>query len=96
MKVLKQILGRAIQFGGQEHSGWLPANAASPRPTAIENDFLDIRILQTEGGFFLEWQSRNPNRTSDTWHETIKDAEAQAAYQFGIEAWEWKDCVEDS
>ena len=90
MKTLKQILGKPIQLGGTEHSGWLPPNATLPQPTPVENAILDIRILETEGGFMLEWASRNTNHSNDTWHETIEDAEHQAAYQLGINPSEWE------
>jgi hypothetical protein len=90
MRILKQILGKPIQFGGNEHSGWLPPNATLPQPTPIENAILDIRILETKGGFILEWESRNTNLSNDTWHKTIDDAENQAEYQFGIKPSEWE------
>lgn len=28
--IIKQILRRQVSFGGAEHSGWLPAGAATP------------------------------------------------------------------
>ncbi len=96
MKILKQVLGKQIQFGGEEHHGWLPPNASLPPPTAIENAFLDIKILETDGGFILEWISNNKNYSNDTWHEKIEDAESQAEYQFGIKSSEWELLSEDT
>lgn len=90
MKILKQILGKPVQFGGEEHSGWLPSNVSLPQPTPIENAILDIKILETEGGFILEWVSRNTTHSNDSWHKTIEDAEHDAEYQFGIKPSEWE------
>lgn len=42
--IVKQILGRKVSFGGQEHSGWLPPGAATPKPTPVELVELNIRI----------------------------------------------------
>lgn len=90
MKVLKQALGKQICFGGEEHSGWLPPNAALPRTTPVENAVVDVRILESDGGFILEWESRNPDDANDSWHKTIGDAENQAEDQFGIRAADWQ------
>ena len=88
--VLKQVLGKQIRLGGEEHSGWLPSKAALPRATKVENALVDVRILEIEGGFILEWESRNTDHGSDTWHETIEEAEDQAEHQFGIQASDWQ------
>lgn len=90
MKILKQVLGKAIQFGGHEHSGWLPANALAPQSTPIVNAVLDIQILETEGGYILEWKSRNTNHSNDSWHKTVEDAERQAKIQFDVKPSEWE------
>ena len=54
MKVVKQVLGKEIQLGGEDHLGWLPENASQPRPTPIETALLDVRILEDVQGFILE------------------------------------------
>ena len=89
MKVLQQVIGRTVGFGGEEPSGWLPSNASTPLPTPFEQVILDVRILEVQGGFILEWQSSNPDYSNDSWHMTIEDAKSQAMDQFGIETSEW-------
>jgi len=49
MKILKQVLGKQIEFGGEEHTGWLPLQSAFPRATPVEIDLVDVRILETNG-----------------------------------------------
>jgi hypothetical protein len=90
MRVLKQVLANPIRFGGEKHRGWLPSDAALPPSNQLENAFVDVRILETEGGFILEWESRNTDHGGDTWHQTIGDAEDQAQHQFGIQTSDWQ------
>jgi hypothetical protein len=91
MRVLKEVIGKPIEFGGEAHTGWLPLNSAMPPLTPIENAVLDVRILEEgEGGFILEWVSRNTCHSNDSWHASIEEAESEARDQFGIEASEWK------
>lgn len=91
MRVLKQLRARRLAFGGEEHSGWLPEEAAVPRPTEIEEVFLDFRIVEaSQGGYFLQWEGPEPRYTGDTWHRSLEDALEQARVSFGIEPEEWQ------
>jgi hypothetical protein len=91
MRVLKEVIGKRVEFGGEEHTGWLPLNSVVPQPTSIENAIVDVRILEEgSGGFILEWVSPDAYPPSDSWHATIEEAEGEAKDQFGIEASEWK------
>lgn len=90
MKIVKQVTGKPVRFGGQQHKGWLPSNAPLPEATPVENTLLDARILDLEGGYILEWESQNSNHLGDTWHQSVEEAETQAKKEFGIEAWEWE------
>jgi hypothetical protein len=90
MRVLKETLGKHVRFGGEELRGWLPTGSAVPLPAPVENAIVDVRILETEGGFILEWKSRNGNDSNDSWHRTVADAENQAEDQFGIRASDWQ------
>ena len=42
MAVIKRLLAVPVRFGGEEHSGWLPANAATPQPTPVEDTLVDL------------------------------------------------------
>ena len=94
MRVWKEVLGKRVESGGQEHTGWLPLNAVMPAPTSIESALLDVRILEEGGGgFILEWISQSTHHANDSWHATIEEAEGEAKNLFGIEASEWKSRV---
>ena len=87
MKAVQQVIGKTVEFG-REPSGWLPTNAATPRPT---RSILDVRILDGDGEFILEWESRNGDSANDSWHRTIEEAKSEAKERFGIEASEWRE-----
>ena len=75
MRVIKQVLGKTVQVGGQEHAGWLPVNASQPLSTARELRSLDVRILEDIEGFILEFKFKNASGGNDSWHSTINEAE---------------------
>ena len=89
VKVIKRVVGLPFQFGGEEHSGWLPPNAAQPLPTPIENVVLDAEIIFDGTGNLLCWQARHGNRSGDLWFETLARAEAAATEYFGIASEQW-------
>lgn len=91
MKSIKRVTGLAVQFGGEEHSGWLPPGAAKPLPTPIVNAVLDVEIVFDGFGFLLCWRSRDGFYANDTWHETLAEAERCATERFGIECQDWID-----
>jgi hypothetical protein len=90
MKLLKQVLGKQIEFGSEEHTGWLPLDSAVPPPTPVEKVVVDVRILETDGGFIVKWESKDTHHSNDSWHTTLPDAQKYAQDQFGIEATEWE------
>ena len=100
--VLKKVEAWPFAFGGEEPSGWLPPEAATPRPTPIEHELLDVEIESVDGGFLLRWAARpsptcrelRPPKMGDTWHETVEDAEVAAREAFGIEHGHWKEGLE--
>jgi hypothetical protein len=85
MAVIKRLLGVPVRFGGEEHFGWLPANAATPRPTPVEVALVDFEVSEVKGGYILEWSSRNTSHHGDSWHETLEDALEQASAEFGVQ-----------
>src|SRR3712207_7269749 len=50
-----------IRFGGEEHSGCLPANASLPPPTPVEVAEVDFEISEVEGGYILDRKSTRLN-----------------------------------
>lgn len=91
MKVVRKLRGMTVEFGGEEHSGWLPAGAAQPLPTPVEVAVVDFEILSDgSGSYIFEYHSRNTNHRGDTWPQTLEDALGQARKAFGIEPEEWR------
>ena len=89
MNVVKRITGMPFQFGGEKHSGWLPPNAAVPKPTPIQDVLLDVEIQFDGHGFLLCYSTQDGVISGDTWHESLSDAEQAAKEQFGIQASQW-------
>ncbi len=74
MVLIKHLQAVPILFGGEEHSGWLPASAAEPPPTPVEEALVDFEISQVEGGYLLQWYSQNTSHRGDLWYETLEGA----------------------
>jgi hypothetical protein len=89
MAVIKRLMAVPVRFGGEVHSGWLPSNASVPPPTPVEDALVDFEIDEVEGGYILEWFSRNTSHHGDSWHETLDDALEQASTAFGVRPEEW-------
>jgi hypothetical protein len=92
MTVIRRLSAVPIRFGGEEHTGWLPAHAATPPPTPVEEALLDLEIseLGGGGGYILEWFSQNTSHHGDLWYETLEGALEQARIDFGIKPEEWR------
>jgi hypothetical protein len=91
VKVIEQVIGRIVEFGGETASGWLPSNAATPLPTPPRQLIFDVRILEGRAEFILEWQSADGDYSNDSWHATIEEAKTEASERFGIAASEWRE-----
>ena len=89
MAVIKRLPAVPVRFGGEEHSGWLPANAATPPPMPVEDALVDFEVHEVEGGYIFAWFSRNTGHHGDSWHETLEDALEQARTEFGVRPEEW-------
>ena len=90
MRVLKQILGYHVTFGGETHSGWLPDNAAVPKATPTRDVALDITIESDGGGYLLCWDSPAHEFAGDLWYEALADAEEAATENFGVARDQWQ------
>lgn len=91
MRVVKQVIGKVVQFTGGPPSGWLPSKAATPLPTPPSQMVFDVRILEGDAEFILEWQSADAGYSNDSWHATIEEAKTEAREKFGIAASEWRE-----
>jgi hypothetical protein len=89
MAVIKRLLAVPVRFGGEEHSGWLPANAVTPQPTPVEDALVDFEVNELEDGYILAWYSHNTSNHGDSWHETLEDALEHASAEFGVRPEEW-------
>lgn len=87
MRVVRQVSGHQVTFGGTHHTGWLPPTAAEPlSATAV----LDLQILEEDGAFVLVCTSDHPHFAGgDTWHATFEEAVEQAHTQFGVPPGAW-------
>lgn len=90
--IIKQILGWKVSFGGEEHSGWLPPEAATPKPTPVEMVELNLRIekMSDGEGYYLIWEDHSGSYCGDTWHQTVDDAVEAAKLYFEIDAGKWE------
>ncbi len=55
-----------------------------PTPAAVE-------IQPADGAFFLLYLDEHGDCLTDTWHQTLEQAKAQAQHEFGIGENDWKD-----
>lgn len=90
IRVIKRVRGLSYQFGGEEHVGWLPEGAAMPLPTPIVHAVLDLEIEFDGSGYLLNWMSQDGSVGSDLWFESLADAEAVAAVDFGVQSSQWE------
>lgn len=56
-----------------------------PGPKTVE------LVVEEDGTIFLLRLDDEGQCISDTWHETVEAAKAQANFEFGIEAGDWKE-----
>ena len=91
MSVVKKINGQRVQVGGTQHSGWLPEGAATPLPTPARDVAFNLEIQFDGFGYLLCYASEAGDLYGDTWHETLSDAEDQAAEWFGVTRAQWQE-----
>ena len=59
LEIVKRVSGVPVKFGGESHSGWLPAGAAIPLPTPVLDVLLDIEIQFDGSGYLLCYSSQD-------------------------------------
>ena len=70
-EIVKRVTSLPVQFGGEQHTGWLPAGAAVPLPTPAIDVFLDIEIQSDGDGYLLCYSSQGGTVHGDTWHQSV-------------------------
>ncbi|HTO76768.1 MAG TPA: hypothetical protein VMQ61_11900 [Thermoanaerobaculia bacterium] len=86
---MREILGKRIEFGGEPHRGWLPLGASTPSPTSKRIATLDLRVFSADGGFLLEWKSRDTDDSGDLWYSILDEALAAARESFRVAEADW-------
>jgi hypothetical protein len=90
MRIVREIKQRQVIFGGHNHAGWLPVDAAHPRPTPERQVLVDFSIVEEDpSSFLLIWSGPDKETSGDTWHPDLDAAIQQAESWFGIEPREW-------
>jgi hypothetical protein len=80
------------EFGGEQHSGWLPKGAAEPELTPVRRMDLAFALLE-EGpeAYILEWRGPDQEASGDRWYPSVEAALAEAHEVFGVPAGAWVD-----
>jgi hypothetical protein len=89
-RAIKQIRGWRLTLGGEEHDGWLPASAAQPRAQPVREVTVNLEIRFDGHGWFLVFDSDDPEFHGDTWHQSLEEAQRQAEADFGIQPSQWE------
>ena len=91
MTIVKKITGHVARVGGTQHCGWLPEGAAAPLPTPARDVAFNLEIQSDGSGYLLCYASEAGALYGDTWHETLDEAEEQAAEWFGVSRDQWRE-----
>jgi hypothetical protein len=89
MKIVR-VAEWTVDFGGEEHAGWLPKGAATPEATPLVRADLALAIIeQGPADYVLEWRGPTQETSGDRWCRSIAEALAEADELFGVpeDAW---------
>lgn len=89
-RVVVRIPSVTVTVGGETHTGWLPQNAAQPRPLPVREVEYRIEIEDLGDGFMLWYETADGSGWSDTWHPTLEDAMLVAEEDFGVQRSDWQ------
>ncbi len=88
--VIKRLTGVSAQFGGEQHTGWLPPGAARPLPTPLRQVLLNIWIESDGGsGFLMCYEADDGSTAGDFWFASRAEAIRGAEEMLGVEASLW-------
>ena len=89
-RVVARIPSVKAIIGGETHTGWLPQNAAQPRPSSVREVEYSIEIEDLGDGFLLLYEATDGSEHSDTWHPTLEEAMEVAEEDFGVQRRDWE------
>lgn len=94
-KLLRQAPVVRTVIGADSHRGWLPSGASQPLPAPPLEAIVDVRVLQQDDGYHLEWQAHDmaqwplPSARGSYMCNSLADAETRADQLFGVQAGDW-------
>lgn len=62
----------------------------------VTSQIARVEIEADDGAYLLLYFDANGNCLTDTWHETVEQAKAQAQFEFEIEEDNWKSVRSDA
>jgi len=87
--VVARVASRLVEVGGTIHSGWRPAGS-TPLPDPIRTLEFSFEIEFDGSGYLLLTQSVNGELFSDSWFESLEQAQSAALQDFGIRTEDWQ------
>lgn len=79
--IVRGVTGRTTHLRGVPVAGSSEVTKL-PDPKAVE-------IVEQDGGFYLLYLDGDGECTTDTWHQSLEAAKAQANFEFGLEEGDW-------
>jgi hypothetical protein len=79
---VRSVTGKTLHRQGERIADEIVISALPP-PTSVE-------ILEQDGAFYLLRLDSQGQGITDTWHDTLESAKAQAAFEYEIEESDWK------
>jgi hypothetical protein len=80
---VRRVTGATRHYRAHIESGVPTKDEELPAPSWVE-------IQASEGAFFLLYTDEHGACLTDTWHQTLQQAKAQATHEFGIGEDEWE------
>jgi hypothetical protein len=77
------------QVGKTKHSKGMISDG-KPVATVPLGETKRVEIMEDSGGFFLLRYDESGQGVGDTWHMTLAEAKAQAAFEFGVVEKDWQ------
>ena len=92
--IIRRLDSIAVEFGGEEHSGWLPPGAATPLPTPIRRVILTLAIVrESPNDYLLCFEAQDGSMRGDNWYDSLAKALEGAEELFGVSPSQWQDAA---